>query len=128
LKFEIYALFLGVIYWTGFFVAIFAFWTKPDLEDFRRAVREANSLVAPSAPFMMNDQSKRFLEEANGAIGRHQIVPMNFMFFTLFYRNKFDTKVFNPVSTCDNVNFGFLEKLKGKTINLRMNLKSKAIF
>jgi len=102
----------GIIYWTGFFVAIYAFWTKPDLDDFRRDVREANSLVAPSAPFGMNERSKCFLEETNAAIGRHQIVPMNFMIFTLFYRNKFDTKVFNPVSTCDNVNLGFLEKLK----------------
>ena len=119
LNFHLIFSFLGIIYWTGFFVAIYAFWTKPDLDDFRRDVREANSLVAPSAPFGMNERSKCFLEETNAAIGRHQIVPMNFMIFTLFYRNKFDTKVFNPVSTCDNVNLGFLEKLKGKNLRSR---------
>ena len=81
--------------------------------ELKQDLRQYNSEASPVMVYSFKKSSYDYLTNLNTAMGRNEIVLMNFIFFNLYYHSKYGTDVFNNVTTCDETSMGILDKLKG---------------
>lgn len=101
------------IYWFLFLGSIAAWFTKPDLEKFRRELVLQNALISRLSEISMNPDSNEYFENTNGLMGRGQMGQMNFFLFTIFFADRYGDKCFNQIVTTKPLQMGFIDKLKG---------------